>query len=418
VRKILLRVEPPPSRPSPPPAAPHAAPPVWRLVASVPHRLFFAAAMFVLLVAAIAWAWALVARAGALDAPPLGPAQPAWHLLAMVYGFFAFYMFGFLFTAGPRWLDVAPPPPWQWRPAGIVALAGALAMLLAPTEPLARVGAAAYGFAWLALDAAFARLLFASRARDKVHASLVLAAMLFGASGPLAYAAFAIDAYPWLAYAGTWLFAIPVFVVVCHRMIPFFTASVLPSVAIFRPWWLLAVLLGGPLAHGAMEAAGARAWTWLIDVPLAAFAFDLARRWGLVQSMANRLLAMLHVGFGWYAVAFALYAIASLAERFAGTSLGHAPVHALTLGYCGSLMIAMVSRVTFGHSGRALAADRFTWGLFLLLQAAIVGRVAASLWPHPAAMAAAALLWTAVVVPWALRFLPIYWRPRADGKPG
>jgi uncharacterized protein involved in response to NO len=33
-------------------------------------------------------------------------------------------------------------------------------------------------------------------------------------------------------------------------------------------------------------------------------------------------------------------------------------------------------------------------------------------------MALAALLWAAVVVPWALRFVPIYWRPRADGKPG
>jgi uncharacterized protein involved in response to NO len=245
-----------------------------------------------------------------------------------------------------------------------------------------------YGLAWLALDLAFARALLASRARDKVHATLVLAAMLAGATGPLAYAAFAVDAYPWLAYAGTWLYAIPVFVVVCHRMIPFFTASVLPAMAIFRPWWLLAVLLGGPLAHGAMEVAGAQAWTWIVDLPLAVFGLDLARRWGLAQSLANRLLAMLHVGFVWYAIAFALYAVSSLITLVAGSSLGHA------------------------------AADRFTWSLFVLLQVATVARVGASLWSHPSAMALAALLWAAVVVPWALRFVPIYWRPRADGKPG
>ncbi|MDH4180800.1 MAG: NnrS family protein [Betaproteobacteria bacterium] len=416
MKTIPLRVQSPP--PSPPPPASHPAPPAWRLLAAVPHRLFFAAAMLVLVVSALVWAWALVARTGVAGMPPLGPAQPVWHLLAMLFGSFAFYMFGFLFTAGPRWLDVPPPAAAQWRPAGVAALLGALAMLLAPTEPLARAGAAAYGFAWLVLDVAFARLLVASRARDKVHASLVLAAMLAGASGPLAYAAFAVDAYPWLAYAGMWLYAIPVFVVVCHRMIPFFTASVLPAMAIFRPWWLLAVLLGGPLVHGALEFAGAQAWTWIVDLPLAVFALDLARRWGLAQSMANRLLAMLHVGFAWYAISFALYASSSLAALLAGTSLGHAPVHALALGFCGSLMIAMVSRVTFGHSGRALAADRFTWSLFVLLQAAAVARVGASLWPHPAAMAAGALLWAAVVVPWALRFLPIYWRARADGKPG
>jgi len=416
MKTIPLRVQSP--QPPPPPAASHDAPPAWRLVASVPHRLFFAAAMLVLLVSSVIWAWALVARAGVAPTLPLGPAQPVWHLLAMLFGFFAFYMFGFLFTAGPRWLDVAAPAPAHWRPAGIVALAGALAMLLAPTEGLARAGAAAYGFAWLALDLAFARLLLASRARDKVHATLVLAAMLAGASGPLAYAAVAVDAYPWLAYAGIWLYAIPVFVVVCHRMIPFFTASVLPAMAIFRPWWLLAVLLGGPLAHGAMELAGAHAWTWIVDLPLAVFALDLTRRWGLAQSMANRLLAMLHVGFAWYAIAFALYAVSSLVTLVAGTSLGHAAVHALTLGFCGSLMIAMVSRVTFGHSGRMLAADRFTWSVFVLLQVATVVRVGASLWPHPSVMAFGALLWAMVVVPWGLRFLPIYWRPRADGKPG
>jgi uncharacterized protein involved in response to NO len=418
MKQILLRVESPPSQPSPPPAVSHAAPPAWRLVASAPHRLFFAAAMLVLLVSAVVWAWALVARAGVAPALPLGPAQPVWHLLAMLFGFFAFYMIGFLFTAGPRWLDVATPAPPSWRPAGIVALAGALVLLVAPTETLARGAAAVFGLAWLALDLAFARMLFASRARDKVHATLVLAAMLAGASGPLAYAVFAVDAYPWLAYAGMWLYAIPVFVVVCHRMIPFFTASVLPTIAIFRPWWLLAVLLAGPLAHGAMEALGAQAWTWLVDLPLAVFAFDLARRWGVAQSMANRLLAMLHVGFAWYAIAFALYAVSSLVTLLAGTSLGHASVHALTLGFCGSLMIAMVSRVTFGHSGRTLAADRFTWGLFVLLQVATVVRVGASLWPHPVVMALGALLWAIVVVPWALRSVPIYWRPRADGKPG
>jgi uncharacterized protein involved in response to NO len=246
----------------------------------------------------------------------------------------------------------------------------------------------------------------------------VLVAMLAGASGPLTYAALGTDAYPWLVHGGLWLFALPVFVVVCHRMIPFFTANVLPTIAIFRPWWLLAILLLGPLVHGTLEALGAQAWTWLVDLPLALFALDLTRRWGVAQSMANRLLAMLHLGFAWYAIAFALYGFASLRVLAIGTSLGHAPVHALALGFCGSLMVAMVSRVTFGHSGHTLAADRFTWAVFLLLQAAVALRVGASLWPHPALMALAALTWAVVAVPWALRYAPIYWRPRADGKPG
>lgn len=400
-------------------AAPRAAPAFpLRLLATVPHRMFFAQAMALLLVAVLGWAWTMAARAGWVAGPTTGAAQPSWHLLAMLYGFLPFFMFGFLFTAGPRWLDVPAPRPALWRPAGVAALAGAATMLLAPGEALARAGAAVHGVAWLALAAAFARLFAASRVRDRGHAGVVLAAMLAGASGPLAYAASGDAAYPWLAFAGLWLFAVPVFVAVCHRMIPFFTANVLPTIAIFRPWWLLAALLGGPLAHGTLEAAGARGWTWIVDVPLALLALDLARRWGLAQSFANRLLAMLHVGFVWYGVAFALYAVSSLTTLADRGALGSAPAHALALGYCGSLMLAMVSRVTFGHAGRTLAADRLTWALFLLLQATVVVRVAAALWPAPWLLAFAALLWALCAAPWALRNLPIYARARRDGRAG
>jgi uncharacterized protein involved in response to NO len=243
--------------------------------------------------------------------------------------------------------------------------------------------------------------------------------MMAGASGPIAYALYGAVAYPWLVSAGLWLFAVPVFVTVCHRMIPYFTANVLPTVAVFRPWWLLALLLGGPIAHAAVEAAGAKTYSWVVDIPLAVFAFDLARRWGLAQSLSNRLLAMLHIGFVWYAIAFALYAVASLGALAGNAALlGSAPSHAVTIGFCGALTIAMVSRVTFGHSGRTLAADRLTWTLFLLLQATCIVRIATALWPWPAMLAITAALWAACVVPWSLRNAPIYWRSRADGRLG
>ncbi len=388
-------------------------------IGTVPHRLFFLTAMVLVALIALAWLWVIVARTGVLAQPPLAIAQPVWHALAMLFGFLPFYMFGFLFTAGPKWLAVEPPPIRVWRTGGLVAAAGVLTMLFAPSWMLAQLGAGVFGLAWLAFDAVFAGLILASPARDRVHATLVLCAMLAGASGPLAFALFGSAAYSWLVFAGVWLFAVPMFVVVCHRMIPFFTAGVLPATAMFRPWWLLAVLVTGPVAHAMLDAAGYQRWTWLVDAPLALVAFDLARRWGLAQSLANRLLAMLHLGFVWYAIAFALFAAASLfALGGLPGALGAAPVHALTIGFSGSLMLAMVSRVTYGHSGRTLAADRVTWSLFLLLQATVVVRIVSALWPLPALLVLTAALWAASVVPWAARNLPIYWRARADGRPG
>jgi uncharacterized protein involved in response to NO len=201
-------------------------------------------------------------------------------------------------------------------------------------------------------------------------------------------------------------------------MIPFFTAGVAPMVTAFRPGWLLAALAGAPVTHGLLAAMGLAAWTWPVDLPAAALVFWLAWRWGLAQSLRNRLLAMLHIGFVWYGVGFLLAGADSLLEHFGAAGIPLGAVHALGIGFASSLLMAMVTRVTCGHSGRTLAADAWTWRCFLLLQVAAVVRVGAAIGVGPAWLAAAGFLWAGALVPWCLRYAPAYWRPRADGRPG
>jgi uncharacterized protein involved in response to NO len=100
--------------------------------------------------------------------------------------------------------------------------------------------------------------------------------------------------------------------------------------------------------------------------------------------------------------------------------LGLAPLHALAMGFLGGLLFAMATRVICGHGGIALVADGFVWGLFWLLQAAALLRLAASVWPSVAAIAssAAALTWCGVWLAWTARYAPILARPRRDGRPG
>lgn len=86
-------------------------------------------------------------------------------------------------------------------------------------------------------------------------------------------------------------------------------------------------------------------------------------------------------------------------------------------------MLAMVTRVSCGHSGRALVADRTAWTLFWLLQAAAVLRIGAEVpgmfgvawaWLLPTA----ALLWAGTMAVWGVRLGGWYGRLRADGRPG
>ena len=59
-----------------------------------------------------------------------------------------------------------------------------------------------------------------------------------------------------------------------------------------------------------------------------------------------------------------------------------APLHALAIGYFGSMLVAMVTRVTQGHSGRPLQMGTVPWLCFVLLQAVALVRIGAELSPQ------------------------------------
>jgi uncharacterized protein involved in response to NO len=219
-----------------------------------------------------------------------------------------------------------------------------------------------------------------------------------------------------------WGFLTPIFLVVCHRMIPWFTSRVVPNYVMLRPYAPLGLLLTGCLLRGGLELAGRAELAWPVDLLMVFLVWRFSAWWGLSRGIRQVwLLAMLHIAFLWSGVAFALYGLGSLAA-FAGWdwSLGQAPLHALGIGFFASMLIAMASRVSLGHSGRALQADALTWGLFWSMQVAALTRVLPDLvpalprWP----IEAAGLLWLLGFAVWAWRYAPMYWRPRVDGKSG
>jgi uncharacterized protein involved in response to NO len=90
------------------------------------------------------------------------------------------------------------------------------------------------------------------------------------------------------------------------------------------------------------------------------------------------------------------------------------------MGYLGATLLAMATRVSSGHSGRSLAVDNIAWALYWLLQAAVLLRIVAALWPALGTLFTllAVLAWTASTVAWALRYGNWFVRPRIDGRPG
>jgi uncharacterized protein involved in response to NO len=424
----------PPRKPPPPQDTRWRA--AWLLAA--PHRLGFFAAALMLATSATWWCAMLYARAAGV-AIPWAVAPPAAHALLMSQGFMPPFMAGFLFTAGPKWLGL--PEQHARRLLGPVVLMligwlGAIAGFHLHTL-LAAAGVALVAAGWSRISLMFLALVRASTRDDRLHPALVALSCLVGALALwLAAAALALDIEPLLRSANQlaiWGFAACVFAAVSHRMIPFFGAAAIPTLDAWRPNWLLWALLG--LLWLEALPALAEPWWWplpvtlrwlqvAVEAPAAALLLWLAVRWGLVQSLKIRLLAMLHGGFFWLGLAYALQAASHglMALSHNELSLGLAPLHALTMGYLGATLIAMATRVSSGHGGRPLAADNLAWTLYWVLQGAVLLRVLAALWATAAGSTAltllAVLLWTVATVGWALRYGGWFGRPRVDGRLG
>ncbi|MDO5086077.1 MAG: NnrS family protein [Comamonadaceae bacterium] len=404
--------------------------PGWLLAA--PHRLGFFCAMLVLVAASGWWLAELLHRTtGALGLTAAAVPAVLTHAAVMVFGFMPLFFSGFLFTAGPKWLGVTPLRTPQVAPAVLLQTLGWLLWLAGAyaSQWLAAAGLvlALAGLAWMVV--LFWRLVAASRAADRVHAQTVGWAGVVGALSLagvlLAWLAGRLDAALAFTHTGLWGFITVTYVTVAHRMIPFFTANVLPLVKAWRPFWVLWFMVGVALwqvlaawvqMFWAPAPGGPGAWwlwlTLVLESVAGAVLLWLAVVWGLAQSLRIRLLAMLHAGFTWLGLTLLYSALSRALWMYAGQPvLGLGALHGLGMGFLGSLMLAMVTRVSCGHGGRKLVADNLVWALFWLLQASVGS---APFWVLPLA----ALLWAGVMTVWSIRYANWYGRPRADGQPG
>ncbi len=413
-------IAPPRSRTAPPLPGPS---PAW--LAHSPHRLMFFIGAGNVLLAMLWWTLWLVATRWGLWTMPETPIYAGWlHAFLMQYLVLPSFIFGFLLTVFPRWMGMPDLKRWHYVPVGLGLMGGQLAILLgvAGWQAGLTVGL------WMALAGWTAALLTLGRllADDTAttwHARSCFAGLLLGWLGLAMFIAFALGASPTWAFAsiklGGFGLLLPVYVTVAHRMFPFFAGNVVPG---YVPWcslpWLGAVwaLL---IVHLGLELVHAYAWLWLADAPLLVLTAWAVHRWWPRGRMPG-LLAVLFIGTAWLPVTFLLYVVQSM--TFLATDdfiLGRAPMHAMFVGFFGSLLVAMVTRVTQGHSGRPLAMTKVAWFAFVAIQVVAVMRIVADLAPDAMAwQAAAAIGWLLALAPWVGRIGGIYLSPRADGRPG
>jgi uncharacterized protein involved in response to NO len=340
----------------------------------------------------------------------------AWHRHEMLFGFVGAVIGGFLLTAVPNWTGRLPIAGWPL--AGLLSLwaAARLAILFSGSVPL-----------WLAglLDVGFFVLLGLLAAREVLEANnrnfpVVGMILLFGVADALDYLG-NTGVIPWPDLG--WQFAISLVVLLISliggRIIPSFT----------RNWMVKRGMTEGLPTQPArfdLFVIGATAVAmlfWLTGPPgtvtglalVAAAVLQAIRwaRWSGWRTFADPLVLILHVGYLWIPVGLAL-----LGFSLIGLLPRSAAIHALTAGAMATMILAVMTRASLGHTARELKASPLTILVYVLVTAGALLRVAASLGliNYQTGIDIAGLAWGGAFLLFLIAYAPVLWRPRLGEK--
>jgi uncharacterized protein involved in response to NO len=322
-------------------------------------------------------------------------AMPAaiWHPHEMVFGFGMAAVAGFLLTAIPNWTGRLPVRGPALAVLALLWLAGRIALLVSDA-----IGTAAT----MALDLAFGVGLIVVIARELLAGGNWRNLPMLAALVLLLTANVLVHLH---AEAGIRLGIATLLMLIAlvgGRIVPSFTRNWLAKA---RP------RLPPPAPESALDrcalivtAVGLGAWVvaphsalapWLELAAGIGLAARLAR-WRGAATLGEPLLFILHVGYGWLAAGMILL----------GLGLPLNATHALTVGAIGTMTLAVMTRATLGHTGRALTADRATLAIYLLVTLAALARVLSSLAGNWAVLVTslAGIAWSAAFATFAIRY--------------
>ncbi|GGF60768.1 short-chain dehydrogenase [Azorhizobium oxalatiphilum] len=366
-------------------------------------RPFFLAAGIWAALAIAIWPAILMGRVTLPTA--FGPVD--WHVHEMLFGYGAAVVAGFLLTAIPNWTGRLPVAGASLAALAGLWLAGRIAVLMSGS--IGWTGA-------LLIDSAFLLAFALVTAREIVAGKNWRNAKVVGIVLMLAIAniAFHLEA----AWTGSATFAaragigllVLLILLVGGRVVPSFTGNWLARqglparpVPFGRPDGAILLLAAAALLVWIAHPEGPLTGTLLLCAGMANL-WRLAR-WQGWRTLSDPLVLVLHVGFALTAIGFLAAAAHAFAPSMVPAALG---LHIWAIGGIGGMTLAIMTRATLGHTGRALHASRLTVLIYLAIAAALLTRAVAAL-PVPHQMPLIHLSATLWVIAFVL-FLMSYGR--------
>jgi len=336
----------------------------------------------------------------------------AWHRHEMLFGFVGAAVSGFLLTAIPNWtgrLPIAGRPLLSlfgmWAAARLAVLCSSMLGLW----PAAILDVGLF----VVLSLLAAREVIASKNRNIPIVGIVL---LFGIADAVDYAGAAGVISPDLGWRGAIALIVILISLVGGRIIPSFTRNWMAKQGIKRglptqPQSLdLLVVVSTAFALLLWLVFPENRLTGLALLLAAASQVLRLSRWGGARTFSDPLVFILHLGYFWVPAGLLLLGL-SVAGADVPRSAG---IHALTAGAMATMILAVMSRASLGHTGRELTASPMTIASYACVTIGAVLRVAASLGlgDYPITLDIAGVFWGAALLLFAIAYAPILWSAR------
>lgn len=379
-------------------------------------RPFFLLAGLYAAVGMGAWLWMY-----STGSSPLRPLPPQlWHSHEMLFGFIGAAVAGFALTAVPSWTESRGFAGVPLVALVTLWLAGRIAFAFFHVMPPGAVIVAEALFLPAVIVMIGPSLL---RTRNRNMVLLLVIAAFWIAD---LYFLYAVRSGDVLGASAALRAGIDVILflltLIAGRVVPPFTANALRKrgmdVSLRSSSLVDRGLLVAMIAYLAVDVFSAnRELVIIVCAIAAALHFVRMTGWHSLKTRHDPIVWILHIAYLWIPVGLALRAL-YLSGGFAWAVHWQ---HALAAGAAATMILAIMSRASLGHTGRPLVVSPVTTVSYVSLVLAIVVRVfGPALLPmsYSTILMVAGSLWLLAFLLFAVVYIPILLGPRVDGKNG
>ena len=329
-----------------------------------------------------------------------------FHSYSLIYLFFTPALFAFLFTTFPRFLSQAPIEQDVYLKIFGLFVLGSLIFL---------IGSFVSTFVYkIGMVISFIAFVFSIKVLYGIHKSSdmpnkhdtywILVGFIFGIG---AYSLFILEQFVHVGVeVAIYAYLFIVGFSVAQRMIPFFSHCIVNKNKTFMRNVVLLISF-----HIILEIVNNNL-SFIADAILSIIVVKELIRWKLPFPNPNPMLAILHIALFWVPISFFISFISKLISFYNDNYFLALDIHILMLGFLFTVLIGFGTRVTLGHSGNQMYADKFTKYLFIFTQVVILVRIITSIvsslgWNYMVLFDISATVWVAMFILWAIRFFKV-----------